>query len=58
LVYRSADRLKYSKGLGEGCYNQKRAKDTVDPSEIPVNVLAEAAADGVILIDEESRIYS
>jgi two-component system, LuxR family, sensor kinase FixL len=32
------------------------AEDAVHESEIPFNVLAEAAADGIILIDEESTI--
>jgi PAS domain S-box-containing protein len=32
------------------------AEDTVNASEIPLNVLAEAAADGVILIDDQSTI--
>jgi PAS domain S-box-containing protein len=36
--------------------DQKRAKDTVNASEIPLNVLAEAAADGGILIDDQSTI--
>ena len=36
--------------------DQKRAEDTVDASEIPLNVLGEAAADGVILIDDQSTI--
>jgi two-component system, LuxR family, sensor kinase FixL len=36
--------------------DQKRAEDTVNASEIPLNVLAEAAADGVILIDDQSTI--
>src|SRR5260370_38283778 len=36
--------------------DQKRPEDTVNASEIPLNVLAEAAADGVILIDDQSTI--
>jgi PAS domain S-box-containing protein len=36
--------------------DQKRAEDSVNASEIPLNVLAEGAADGVILIDDQSTI--
>src|SRR6266403_1533931 len=36
--------------------DQKRPEDTVNASEIPLNVLAEGAADGVILIDDQSTI--